>query len=354
MRNSKHVVQFKSDQAPVGVMSALLQGVGELGYDTGAVLSQAGVIGTASELLSEGAKRISLPAFADICHTCNNILRDHITRHHDCISMTDDQFNMCCRCVIHAANLEEAIELTATFFRMFEGRIGTVKLEVVGEQARLHFNRQRHTMNHADYLVQIYGFAVQQRLYGWLIDDRISFLSTHLIHPRPSSDSILPGLFTDYEVSFSQSSNYFCFDRSYLSQPVVRTQKELHQIGELFPYDLMLSGYRRKTLAERVQQVMIDYYSKHSQLPECAHLARLFQLTEHTMRRRLTEENTAYSKIRRQCQIAIIGDYLRRSELTINEIATRSGFSDAGTFRRAFKQWTGRSPSDYRRVLELQ
>jgi len=354
VRKTKPAADLELHYAPVSVMSALLQAVRELGYDADAVLTQAGVGCSAAHLVANGASGISTPAFAKINQTCNNMLRDHINLHDGCISMTEDQFGMLCRCVTHAATLEEAIRLTATFFDMFDGRLGKVRLEVSGDQAFFHINRQRHALNNADFMVHIYGFAVLQRLYSWLIDAHIGILSTHLVHPAPASRALLTCLFAEHEVRFSQPSNHIRFDSAYLNRPVVRTQQELHVIAKLFPNDLLLNSYRGKSLADRVYQVMIDHYANYCRLPETAKLAELFRMSDHTMRRRLSEEHTAYSEIRHKCQLAIIGDYLRRTELTINEIAERTGFSDGSTFRRAFKHWTGKSPSDYRRVASLQ
>jgi len=43
--------------------------------------------------------------------------------------------------------------------------------------------------------------------------------------------------------------------------------------------------------------------------------------------------------------------YLSRSELTIEAIADRLGYSDAANFRHAFKRWTGQPPSKFRDEL---
>ena len=40
--------------------------------------------------------------------------------------------------------------------------------------------------------------------------------------------------------------------------------------------------------------------------------------------------------------------HLARPELTLPEIAQRLGFSEASTFHRAFKKWTGVAPGEYR------
>lgn len=39
------------------------------------------------------------------------------------------------------------------------------------------------------------------------------------------------------------------------------------------------------------------------------------------------------------------------SDLTVTETAYRTGFHDLGTFERAFKKFTGRTPSDYRKLV---
>lgn len=49
-----------------------------------------------------------------------------------------------------------------------------------------------------------------------------------------------------------------------------------------------------------------------------------------------------------RCDAAIA--LLARPELTLIEIGDRLGFSEASTFHRAFKHWTGVSPGEYRQA----
>ena len=41
-------------------------------------------------------------------------------------------------------------------------------------------------------------------------------------------------------------------------------------------------------------------------------------------------------------------EYLRKTRMTNDEIASRLGYSDAANFRHAFRRWTFRQPSDFR------
>ena len=43
-------------------------------------------------------------------------------------------------------------------------------------------------------------------------------------------------------------------------------------------------------------------------------------------------------------------EYLAQQDLTLLEIAQRLGFSEASTFHRAFKHWTGVAPGEYRQA----
>src|SRR6516225_457073 len=41
-------------------------------------------------------------------------------------------------------------------------------------------------------------------------------------------------------------------------------------------------------------------------------------------------------------------ELLENTHMVIDQVAERVGFSDATSFRKAFKKWTGRSPTDFR------
>jgi len=41
-------------------------------------------------------------------------------------------------------------------------------------------------------------------------------------------------------------------------------------------------------------------------------------------------------------------EYLRKTQMTNEEIAARLGYSDAANFRHAFTRWTYKNPSDFR------
>lgn len=77
-------------------------------------------------------------------------------------------------------------------------------------------------------------------------------------------------------------------------------------------------------------------------------MAVQFNMSERTLRRKLTEQGYTYRGLVDETRHERACDLLRHSTESIASIAQALGFSDAHTFRRAFKRWSGRLPSQFR------
>jgi len=73
-------------------------------------------------------------------------------------------------------------------------------------------------------------------------------------------------------------------------------------------------------------------------------------MTPQTLRRRLRDEGQGYQTIKDDLRRDVAIEYLGQPELTLLDIANRLGFSEASTFHRAFKGWTGLAPGAYRQT----
>lgn len=75
-----------------------------------------------------------------------------------------------------------------------------------------------------------------------------------------------------------------------------------------------------------------------------AHLA----MTSRSLSRHLKNEGSSFRDIRNQLLKEYAQYYLKESDLTVDTIACQLGYKDFSSFRRAFKQWFGYSPSEFR------
>ncbi|HSV70724.1 MAG TPA: AraC family transcriptional regulator [Methylibium sp.] len=79
--------------------------------------------------------------------------------------------------------------------------------------------------------------------------------------------------------------------------------------------------------------------------------ADLMHMTERTLLRRLREEGTTFQEVLDQLREQLAYEYLQRPDVSVQDVSSMLGFSDASTFSRAFKRWTGRRPSSAQHEL---
>ena len=164
-------------------------------------------------------------------------------------------------------------------------------------------------------------------------------------HDRPPYHRAYLRLFGD-TVLFSQGSTSISFDRD------VADRLQLHRSPEL--YSVVISDAERKlerfTQGARTAELLRQYVlARPASRIQIATAARDLGMSERSLRRYLTMENTSYREIVRSTLEASACHLLRDPRRTIQETAVTLGFADARSFHRAFKAWTGMTPTQYRK-----
>lgn len=77
-------------------------------------------------------------------------------------------------------------------------------------------------------------------------------------------------------------------------------------------------------------------------------LARRISLSPRTLRRRLVDEGTSYNAILAEVRQGRAMELLTTTRLSMENVALHLGFSEVSSFYRAFKSWTGSTPSRFR------
>jgi len=72
-------------------------------------------------------------------------------------------------------------------------------------------------------------------------------------------------------------------------------------------------------------------------------------MSTRTLQRRLSEEGFTYKQLLESVRHTLAEQYIRDERLSLNEISYLLGFSEQSSFSRAFKRWTGKSPSQTRK-----
>jgi AraC-like DNA-binding protein len=338
----KHVARPDCARMPPTLLQGLLGGIDELGANSQEILRQAGC--DPAEV-SRGSIEAGL--FIRATRICHEYLRSYIERTERGSSLTPGQLVLLSKCLVGCADLRDAIETTAQFFEILGGRSGRAALSSDRGRAHLRITTVAGSAGPAALPMDLCNIVLLHKLYEWLIDATIPLESAEFGYPHPRR-SVLHLSLLSCPARFGRPETCLTFCASTLEHPVIRRPSELSSRLADFPFSLLAGERQRTALAEHVYRAMVDGHMRLRKVPSVDEVARRFGITSWTLRRRLTDEGTGYSTIRKRVQLSLATEFLRRSDLTINEVAELANFSDAGAFRRAFQQWTGHSPSAYR------
>lgn len=161
-------------------------------------------------------------------------------------------------------------------------------------------------------------------------------------HAAPSERSEYRRIFK-VEPSFSAELDQLSFDREQLDQPMRGRDDALSDILGRYAEQMRPKQRQRETWRARVFERL-----KSGVDPGIAAVARGLGVSPRTLQRALADENTSYLDVATGARRAAAEQLLRRRELGISEVAFALGFSGSPAFHRAFRRWTGTTPSEFR------
>lgn len=99
-------------------------------------------------------------------------------------------------------------------------------------------------------------------------------------------------------------------------------------------------------IADRVKAVLKR--SLASGRPEVAHVARELGMSERTLQRRITDDATTFRALLADARREMSEQLLADPAIQIDEVTYLLGYQDTTSFYRAFKEWAGISPGEWR------
>ncbi|MEK6788230.1 MAG: AraC family transcriptional regulator ligand-binding domain-containing protein [Pseudomonadota bacterium] len=88
--------------------------------------------------------------------------------------------------------------------------------------------------------------------------------------------------------------------------------------------------------------------------PELAALAETLRISTRTLKRRLKAEGTSYSNLLQEALYRDARRLIEASDLDIQSISARLGFENPANFTRAFRRWSGQTPTQVRQARLIE
>jgi AraC-like DNA-binding protein len=147
---------------------------------------------------------------------------------------------------------------------------------------------------------------------------------------------------------FATGVNQLRFPAAYLDRRLSTADPGSAQlVTQQLERELTLLGYSGD-FAGRVRAALVMGPEGY---PDLEAVAEQLRLSGRTLKRRLQAHGLSFQGLldetRRRDSIRLLSD----SALSVEQVALRVGYSDPANFTRAFRKWTGRTPSAYRHQL---
>lgn len=146
-------------------------------------------------------------------------------------------------------------------------------------------------------------------------------------------------------VEYGASENALVIPVSQLTQPVRFSNEQLAVSSREQCEEALKQLHEDAGFACRVRRVI---ETSHPFPPKLARVASTLFVSERTLKRRLQEEDASFQNLVDQVRLARARGLLGSTGMNLSQIADALGYADAANFTRAFKRWTGLSPSHYR------
>jgi AraC-like DNA-binding protein len=216
-----------------------------------------------------------------------------------------------------------------------------LELETTRASARLKFVIREGEVPSAEALDAVMSLIV--RTCRTLTSPSFSLLRLEQRRPQPADEAPYARFFR-CPVVFRAKCDALTFAAEALDQHLMSGNPELARHND----DLVrryLADMREGTIVDRVRKALSEHLSGDSSPTK---LATRLGMSSRSLQRRLQEHGTSYVKVLADTRRELAASYLREQHWSITEIAFLLGFEDASAFARAFRSWTGTSPSEFR------
>lgn len=316
---------------------SIVGGARARGLDTAPLLARAGI---PAALLESPLARISQQQYALLIHVLRRTLRDEmwglLSR-----PLPPGSFGQCMRQLVRCATLQEALRDGFAFYHLLVPDF-VPRLSVRGDTAHVQFVLRRPADARLDYAIKAFMLLSYQAA-SWLVARRIPLLGVDYTSGVTSSDTSRV-----YQVPLRQAQPHvgLSFEARWLDLPIVQSQQSLREFLAGSPANLIVKYRDTRSVTDRIRRLLRKRLG--GEMPSLDEVGEALAVTPQTLRRRLREEGRGFQQIKDELRRDAAIDFLLHTQLHLLDVANRVGFSDASTFHRAFKQWTGVAPGEYR------
>lgn len=181
------------------------------------------------------------------------------------------------------------------------------------------------------------------RLY--LKIENLDIYEVHFRHPAPKQRSLYERFF-HCKVKFSQPTVQIILPTQLLYTPIQQADQTLQKLLMQQAHDLLDQLPNSTQLDERLQQAILSGLQKNNYRIET--IASQLCMSVRQLQRHLKSQQSTYQQRVQDVRQLLAIQYLQDPYLSLQDIALLLSYSEQSAFQRAFKQWMGLTPQQWR------
>jgi AraC-like DNA-binding protein len=237
-----------------------------------------------------------------------------------------------------------AIERLKTFIAQANKVTTTtaIWLEMGGENVWI-LRRDLRPMHRGTWQIELFAIALFERIISGIIGRK--WLPRKLRICSNPENSEFPEAWYQTQITTGCEATAIAVPKGLLFTEL-EVDKTLGQVSRQAPDPF---AHFEHNLVDNLGLLIMPYV--HSKKAKIELVAEAFGMSLRSFQRRLTDFDLTYSKLLEEARFQTAIKSLHNSEINIEEIAHRIGYTHPENFTRAFRRRFGMSPSKYRRML---
>jgi AraC-like DNA-binding protein len=327
-----------------GFVTGLLAGFVRAGRDPAPLLDASGIDAAS---LADPAMRVPVERYAALYNLTNRALDDEAFALFS-TPMRVGSFEFLCRALASAPNLGEALDRMGRFLHVLLPDVAAATQRRAG-MAILTIAEERVLAARADDPGRVFAFEWLLRLiHGlacWLVGRGIALDRVTFPYPRPPHADDYALIYTEH-AEFGARALSAQFDATLLDLPIRRDEAAVSLFLQGAPGKITTLYRRDRELVPRVRELLRNALPANLDLDR---VASALHLSQRTLHRRLAGEGANFRGIKDALRRDLALSRLAKTNDPVATIAADLGYADTSTFFRAFTDWTGVAPTEYRR-----
>lgn len=262
-------------------------------------------------------------------------------------------FELMAEWVSHSQTLEELLQKGIRFYNQITDEVH-MSLDIEDDHVYFTSEFRRPELDFEHFYVE-YWHVIWHRFASWYIGKPIKLLGAYINYTPLDRDEF--DLLFRCPTHLKSKYNRLVFHKKYLQEPLVKSQGDLQVFLRRAPIDMLTIPGEDTSLTALIKQQLDPRPFKEDSvlhLPTSDELAKSLSMSEQTLRRKLNAEGSNYQQIKDSLRQELANQLLGNRAVSIAKISKQLNFSEPRAFTRAFKQWSGYTPKEYRQQKLLR